>query len=143
MNQKIAKFVERYGSLIAILAGAVFVIVGIVGIYQNQTFSKASGKIVSIEVEYGNETDESNRYTVMVEYTVDGTTYYSDIGTLKSGWYEGKIIPILYNPEKPEQITEQGLKGPVIAMVFGGVAVAAGVYSLVRKKASNNGEQGQ
>ena len=133
MNQRIASLLQRLLPLIFLAAGIVFIVLGSVTLGHHKTYLPATGTISSIDVEYGVGEDATDTYTVMVEYEVDGTTYFSELGEMKSGYHQGKEVDLLYNPENPEEIIPSGKTGPIIAVVFGGVVTLAGAFSIVRK----------
>ena len=74
--------------------------------------------------------DEPDSYTVMVLYEVDGRKYSSDLHELRSGYYEGKEIDILYDPNAPENITTQGVIGNIIAIAVGILFMGCGVAAI-------------
>ncbi len=133
MNQAVNRLLQRIAPLILAVAGVVFLIVGVHSLNQKKTFLPATGVIQSIEVEPATTEDEADSYTVIVEYTIDGTTYYSDLGEIESGYHEGKEISFLYDPDNPENITVTSKTGSYIAMVFGVVCLLGGVFAFVRR----------
>ncbi|MBR1759028.1 MAG: DUF3592 domain-containing protein [Lachnospiraceae bacterium] len=114
--------------------GLFFIVVGIIGVKNAKTFSPTKGVIQSIEVEEGIGEDDPDTYTVMVEYTVDGKTYVSDLGENGKDYAVGKEIDILYNPNNPEVITKPGTMMPIIAIAVGLLAFVIPLVLMIRKK---------
>ena len=131
MGNGLSMLLRRFAPLVPIIFGIVFIIMGIVGIHQVKTFSPATGTIQSIDIEPGGA-DESDSYTVIVQYNIGGTAYYSNLGELKNGWHVGQEIDILYNPNDYGQIITGDTKGPIIGIIFGAVCVLAGILSFFR-----------
>jgi hypothetical protein len=68
----------------------------------------------------------------MVEYTVDGQTYVSDLGQKKDDFTVGKEIDILYNPNNPEASVLPGKKIWFIFILVGAIVALAASVLLVR-----------
>ena len=117
----------------AILFGLAFIVAGGIGIHQDNTFLPARGVIRSMERTYmATDSNETDTWEVMVEYTVDGTDYVSDVGKKLDDFTVGKEIDILYKPGNPEAIVLPGKTVWIIFMIAGAaVAVVASVL-LVR-----------
>ena len=117
----------------AILFGLAFIVAGVIGIHQDNTFLPTKGVIRSMERTYvATDSNESDTWEVMVGYKVDGKDYVSDLGQKKDDFTVGKEINILYNPNNPEGIVLPGKTIWFIFMIAGAaVAVAASVL-LVR-----------
>ena len=117
----------------AILFGIIFIVAGVIGIHQNDTFLPAKGVIQSMERTYeATDSDESDTWEVMVEYTVDGQTYLSDVGSKKDDFTVGKEIDILYNPNNPEAAVLPGKKIWFIFILVGAIVALAASVLLVR-----------
>ena len=117
----------------AILFGLAFIVAGAIGIRQDNTFLPTKGVIRSMERTYvATDSNDADTWEVMVEYTVDGRDYVSDLGQKKDNFTVGKEIDILYNPNNPEGIVLPGKTIWIIFMIAGAaVAIAASVL-LVR-----------
>ena len=129
----------RLMPLILVLGGMVIALSGIVDLWHQHTYLPAKAEIVSIERHLGTG-DDPDTYTVMVEYTVNGRVYYSDIGGLRSGYYEGKEIDILYDPNAPEKVTTQGLTGNIIAIAVGVLFMVSSIL-VARQRAALGGRE--
>lgn len=112
------------------LGGAAFIIFGVIGIKEADTFVPVKAVIESIDVTPGIG-DDPDEYKVIVKYTVDGTAYHSDLGTLSNGDHEGKEIDVLYDPEDLGRVIRPGKAGPIIAIVFGAVVILGGIGTLI------------
>lgn len=132
MSKIIGNLLNAFAPLILVIFGIAFIVGGVIGMRQADSFTPTTGTIKSIEVTPG-VGDESDTYTVIVEYTVDGTTYYSDLGQLNSGDHEGKVIDILYDPDHPEHIIQPGKKGAMIAIGLGVVVLLTGIGTGIRQ----------
>ena len=121
----------------AILFGLVFIITGIIGIRQDDTFLPTKAVIRSMERTYvATDSNESDIWEVMVAYSVDGKDYVSDLGRKKDDFTVGKEIDILYNPNNPEGIVLPG-KTIWIIFIIAGVAVAVIAAVLLVKDLRN------
>ena len=132
MNQ-LSNNLKRLMKAGAILFGLIFIVSGIIGIHQDDTFLPTKGVIQSMERTYeATDSDESDTWEVMVEYTVDGQTYVSDLGQKKDDFTVGKEIDILYNPNAPEGIVLPGKTIWFIFIIAGAVVAAVASVLLVR-----------
>ena len=123
----------RFMPLIFVLGGVVIALSAIVDLWHQHTYLPAKAEIVSIERHPG-VGDDPDTYTVMVSYNVGGRAYYADIRELKSGYYEGKEIDILYDPKAPDHVTTQGLVGNVIAIAVGILFTASGFIAFRQRR---------
>ena len=113
----------------AILFGLIFIVAGVIGIHQDNTFLPAKGVIQSMERTYvATDSNDTDTWEVMVGHTVDGRDYVSDVGKKLDNFTVGKEIDILYNPNNPEAIVLPGKTVWIIAIIAGAiVAIAASV----------------
>ena len=89
--------------------------------------------IQSIERTYqAVDDDDADTWEVVVEYTVDGKTYVSDLGQTKDSFAVGKEIDILYDPSEPEVIVLQGKTFWIIGMIAGAVVAVAAAVLLIK-----------
>ena len=118
----------------AILFGLIFIVAGAIGIHQDNTFLPTRGVIRSMERTYvATDSNESDTWEVMVEYTVDGQTYLSDVGNKKDDFTVGKEIDILYNPNNLEAAVLPGKTIWFIFILAGAVVAIAASLLLVRE----------
>ncbi len=128
MNQ-LSDNLKRLMKAGAILFGLIFIVAGAIGVHQNDTFLPAKGVIRSMERTYvATDSNDTDTWEVMVEYTVDGRSYLSNVGSKKDDFAVGREIDILYNPNNPEMVVLPGKTVWIIAVIAGAiVAVAASV----------------
>ena len=132
MNQ-LSNNLKRLMKAGAILFGLIFIVSGIIGIHQDDTFLPTKGVIQSMERTYvATDSNETDTWEVMVGYTVDGKDYVSDLGQKKDNFTVGQEIDILYNPNNPEGIVLPGKAGWFIFIIAGAVVAAAASVLLVR-----------
>ena len=117
----------------AILFGLIFIVISAFGIHQDNTFLPAKGVIRSMERTYAaTDSNDTDTWEVMVEYTVDGQTYLSDVGKKPNDFTVGKEIDILYNPNNPEAIVLPGKTGWIIGIIVGAIVAIAASVLLVK-----------
>ncbi len=132
---RLSETLKRLYKVGLILMGLLFIVTGVIGIRQDDTFMPAKAVIRSIERTYqARDETETDTYEVMVEYTVNGTSYLSDLGYMKNDFAVGKEIDILYNPDNPEAICQPGKLVPIISIIAGSAAVIGASVLLVREK---------
>ena len=130
---RLSNTLKRLMKVGAILFGLAFIIAGVIGIRQDDTFLPTKAVIQSMERTYeATDSDESDTWEVMVEYTVDGQTYLSDVGSKKDDFTVGKEIDILYNPNNPEAAVLPGKKIWFIFILVGAIVALAASVLLVR-----------
>ena len=130
---KLSNTLRRLSKAFALIVGLGFVVAGILGIHQADTFAPAKGVIQSIERTYqAVDEDDTDTWEVMVEYTVDGKTYVSDLGQTKDSFAVGKEIDILYNPSAPEVIVLPGKTFWIIGIIAGAVVAVAAAVLLMK-----------
>lgn len=119
-------------SITAVVLG-IFILGSYIKMQRTQT-AHMSAAIIRVDSQIETDSDgmDTRVYYPVVEYTVDGQRYESqvpDSGTSNSTTYkEGQTIEIQYNPEKPDELSKQGSKGRLIGgiffLVFGAAALA-------------------
>ena len=132
MNQ-LSNNLKRLMKAGAILFGLIFIVSGIIGIHQDDTFLPTKGVIQSMERTYvATDSNDTDTWEVMVEYTVDGQPYVSDLGQKKDDFTVGKEIDILYNPNNPEGIVLPGKTIWFIFMIVGAVVAVVASALLIK-----------
>jgi hypothetical protein len=117
----------------AILFGLAFIIAGVIGIRQDDTFLPTTAVIQSMERTYeAMDSNETDTWEVMVAYSVDGKDYVTDLGQKKDDFTVGKEIDILYNPNNPEGIVLPGKTIWFIFMIAGAAVAVIAAVLLVR-----------
>ena len=118
-----------------LLAGAVAVIVLIVGVYmtffQSSGFVKTTAGITDVRPD---SSGDSTVYYPTVEYTVDGKTYTTELDTGSGSYRVGQTISVLYDPAHPAVVHDGGGIG-LYLMIAGGVILAVIVFFAIREKA--------
>lgn len=129
---RLSNTLKRLMKVGAILFGLAFIIAGVIGIRQDDTFLPTKAVIQSMERTYeAMDSNETDTWEVMVAYSVDGKDYVTDLGQKKDDFTVGKEIDILYNPNNPEGIVLPGKTIWFIFMIAGAaVAVIAAVSRL-------------
>lgn len=134
MMQKISKFSKYIFTGTFMLAGLFFVFIGFRGMKNAREFLPTTAVIRSITEVPGVTEDDATTYEVMVEYTVDGKNYVSDIGDYNKGEEVGSTIDILYNPKDPEGIQRPGTTGWLIPIIIGAVVFIVPILYAIYKK---------
>ena len=130
---RLSNTLKRLMKVGAILFGLAFIIAGVIGIRQDDTFLPTKAVIQSMERTYeAADANETDTWEVMVAYSVDGKDYVSNLGQKKDDFTEGKEIDILYNPDNPEGIVLPGKTIWFIFMIAGAAVAVTAAVLLVR-----------
>ena len=130
---RLSNTLKRLMKVGAILFGLAFIIAGVIGIRQDDTFLPTKAVIQSMERTYeAMDSNETDTWEVMVAYSVDGKDYVTDLGQKKDDFTVGKEIDILYNPNNPEGIVLPGKTIWFIFMIAGTAAAVIAAVLLVR-----------
>ena len=93
---RLSNTLKRLMKVGAILFGLAFIIAGVIGIRQDDTFLPTKAVIQSMERTYeAMDSNETDTWEVMVAYSVDGKDYVTDLGQKKDDFTEGKEIDII------------------------------------------------
>lgn len=130
---RLSNTLKRLMKVGAILFGLAFIIAGVIGIRQDDTFLPTKAVIQSMERTYeAMDSNETDTWEVMVAYSVDGKNYVTDLGQKKDDFTVGKEIDILYNPNNPEGIVLPGKTIWFIFMIAGAAVAVIAAVLLVR-----------
>ena len=130
---RLSNTLKRLMKVGAVLFGLAFIIAGVIGIRQNDTFLPTKAVIQSMERTYeAMNSNETDTWEVMVAYSVDGKDYVTDLGQKKDDFTVGKEIDILYNPNNPEGIVLPGKTIWFIFMIAGAAVAVIAAVLLVR-----------
>ena len=130
---RLSNTLKRLMKVGAILFGLAFIIAGVIGIRQDDTFLPTKAVIQSMERTYeAMDSNETDTWEVMVAYSVDGKDYVTDLGPKKDDFTVGKEIDILYNPNNPEGIVLPGKTIWFIFMIAGAAVAVIAAVLLVR-----------
>jgi hypothetical protein len=126
------RIVKLIASVIAVLGGILFVVLGCVGISQVKNFPEIEATVTQVEIDTTTDSDgtTSETETVYVSYTVDGTEYNEILDDSSSNMKEGDKITVRYNPEKPNKVTATTKTAGFVRIAFGIVITLAGIASL-------------
>ena len=130
---RLSNTLKRLMKVGGILFGLAFIIAGVIGIRQDDTFLPTKAVIQSMERTYeAMDSNETDTWEVMVAYSVDGKDYVTDLGQKKDDFTVGKEIDILYNPNNPEGIVLPGKTIWFIFMIAGAAVAVIAAVLLVR-----------
>ena len=130
---RLSNTLKRLMKVGAILFGLAFIIAGVIGIRQDDTFLPTKAVIQSMERTYeAMDSNETDTWEVMVAYSVDGKDYVTDLGQKKDDFTVGKEIDILYNPNNPKGIVLPGKTIWFIFMIAGAAVAVTAAVLLVR-----------
>ena len=130
---RLSNTLKRLMKVGAILFGLAFIIAGVIGIRQDDTFLPTKAVIQSMERTYeAMDSNETDTWEIMVAYSVDGKDYVTDLGQKKDDFTVGKEIDILYNPDNPEGIVLPGKTIWFIFMIAGAAVAVIAAVLLVR-----------
>ena len=130
---RLSNTLKRLMKVGAILFGLAFIIAGVIGNRQDDTFLPTKAVIQSMERTYeAMDSNETDTWEVMVAYSVDGKDYVTDLGQKKDDFTVGKEIDILYNPNNPEGIVLPGKTIWFIFMIAGAAVAVIAAVLLVR-----------
>ena len=130
---RLSNTLKRLMKVGAILFGLAFIIAGVIGIRQDDTFLPTKAVIQSMECTYeAMDSNETDTWEVMVAYSVYGKDYVTDLGQKKDDFTVGKEIDILYNPNNPEGIVLPGKTIWFIFMIAGAAVAVIAAVLLVR-----------
>jgi len=110
-----------------LVAGIIFVLISVIIFAEVTKFKhngvKTQAVITEIRSYYVNDETE---YDVFVEFDVDGTTYSGKLNVYEMGFHEGKVIPVYYMADNPNDFI-YGKRNYFIAIIF----LIAGIFMLV------------
>lgn len=116
-------FFVLFGSIFAGI-GAIFLIVSIVLMVDNQNFKSKADKIVGIITEINTyyDSDDDLNHEVWVSYQYNGETYESRLSEYSSSMYEGGRIDLYVDPENPHKV-RSGSAATILFFIFGGLGL--------------------
>ena len=120
--------------LVFLMLGILALVVGIVELKKQKTYSPTEGVITRIEEEEYWENDKLEiNYHTYVSYSVDGVDYEGALGYYEDGYEEGKTITVKYNPENPAQVTGDAKGFAIYLVIIGPVLLVAAVLTVLKK----------
>lgn len=117
-----------------VVIGIVVIIISIMSLNQQDTFTPTTGVIQDIKEfeELDTNGDITYTYEVTVDYKVDGKAYTSVMGDYTSDYEVGKTIDILYDPDDPTVIVAKGKSSKYITIAIGVVAILIGIITFLK-----------
>ena len=134
---------SKKNAIITLVAGVLFVAISILLWVKTVRFRgegiHADAVIVDIDVTWIAD-DEDHKVTVRFT-TEAGEEIEGELDTYRTGFYEGKTVPVLYLPDDPHKFTyeKNGLLVPLIFIGAGALLVGVGVFGLVRARLDDDG----
>lgn len=116
-------FFILFGSIFAGI-GAIFLIISIVLMVDNQNFKNKADKIVGVitEINAYYDSDDDLNHEVRVSYQYNGETYESRLSEYSSSMYEGDRIDLYVDPENPYRV-RSGSVATILFLIFGGLGL--------------------
>ena len=131
MFQKL--FVKVIIPVVLLVAGVLFLILGIGNVQKRNDYLTTNAVITKIEIHEDDVgEDGSTDADVYVEYTVNGKKYSNELGEYMSSFTEGAAIEIYYNPQNPDEIFSASMFFPVVFIVVGGILSLISVFFVVK-----------
>ena len=128
---------ERLKKLLAVVlllaGGAVFIVFGATSLREIREFRPVEAVVSHIEREWvpnGDGTD-TQEITIYVTYTVDGQEYTEELQNTKTSYSQGDKITVLYNPEKPTEVSGATKTIAAIQIAAGSLLALGGLVTLV------------
>lgn len=129
------KLISIILSVVAVIAGIAFVVVGIVQIANKDKYdSTVTATIVDIQEEWETATDPDDVdrlvKTAYIDYEINGVKYEHVLSPEQDDNYKvGDTVEILYQSENPEKISSQNIT--MSAFIFIGLGLAVAVFGCV------------
>lgn len=133
MNKPKNQFIEKILALIFGVLGVIFIIVAVLLASHSgriaRTYIKTTAEITGFDISRRNTDDRYSRRTA-IKYEVEGQSLEQLLNEYSSSMYEGKIIPVLVNPEDYYDVRTSTLMY-LPAIIFGVVAIPFLVVSII------------
>lgn len=129
------KLISIILSVVAVIAGIAFVVVGIVQIANKDKYdSTVTATIVDIQEEWETATDPDDVdrlvKTAYIDYEINGVKYEHVLSPEQDDNYKvGDTVEILYQSENPEKISSKNIT--LSAFIFIGLGLAVAVFGCV------------
>ncbi len=118
-------------TLLAILAGLVFVGFGVFNLIQQSKYIETTAVVSNVDYEY-DYVDEETDVEITVRYTVDGKEYESILNSTSTNYKVGDTLKIKYDPKDPSKVINASKSYAFIAIGFGLLVIIICVFSLLR-----------
>jgi|GEM_PF-2485071 hypothetical protein len=139
MNRVLSGVLGLVLALVVLAAGGLNLVLGISHLHKLHTGQYAETqatitRIETVEVADSEATGGTRtEYEITVEYTLDGKKVVTQLGEIPKDFYEGMELTVLYNVDKPTDVTLPGTTGSYIMIGMGAVAVLLGVVMILRR----------
>ncbi|MBQ7522805.1 MAG: DUF3592 domain-containing protein [Clostridia bacterium] len=130
MFQKL--FTQVIIPIIILVAGVVFLILGIGNVQKRNDYPTTTAVITKIETHEAINEDDSSDTDVYVEYMVNGKKYSNELGEYVASFTEGATIEIYYNPQNPDEIFSASMVFPIVFIVAGGIMCLISVFFVIK-----------
>ncbi|MBR5341748.1 MAG: hypothetical protein IK151_07470 [Erysipelotrichaceae bacterium] len=127
------RFLNRYGPLIAVIGGIMFLTFGVIRSVNLITYKPTEAVVIQFVEEY-DTIDDTYKQTATVEYEVDNMKYEAVLDDYTENYYVGKTVKIKYNPKDPNKIITSSFKLPILLVAFGSVCIIGGVFGQARRR---------
>ena len=127
------KLLNKYGTLIAIIGGIMFLTLGVIRSINLFTYKPAEAVVIKFEEEY-DSIEETTKQTATVEYEVDNVRYEAVLDDYTEEYYVGKTVKIKYDPKDPGKIITASFRLPLIMIGFGTVCLLGGVIGQISRR---------
>lgn len=126
MSQQIKKLI---GSVIALVAGIVFIVFGCISMKEIKKFVPVDAVVSHVQREWvpDDEGFEQEELTFFVTYTVDGQEYTEQLQNTKTSLEKGDQITVRYNPENPKEVSGATTGIAAVQIAFGSLFALAGL----------------
>ena len=123
---------KRSTGLVLFLFGVAALVVAFVIMHQQNTFAETTARVTDMRVDVSTSSDDSTVYYVYtVEYEVDGTTYSGEISHTANDLEIGDETGIMYNPDKPNTITEPGTGMAKYLFIVSPILIVIGIFLFI------------
>ena len=122
----------KKNAILVIVSGVLFLAVAVFSwvktVYYRGEGVHADAEIVDIDV---NGIGDDEDHDVIVKFTTEkGEEITGKLDVYKSSFYEGKIVPVLYIPDDPNNFTYEK-NGLLLPLIFGAAGVALVVFGVI------------
>ena len=121
-------------SVILIIGGLMFALMGFGNMADIGNFKQVDAVVTSVEEIESVDEDglDDIDFVVTVKYTVDGTEYEEVLQYADKGYFvDGQEVSVLYDPDKPENVTGATKSGALVRLGVGVLFILGGIGGLL------------
>ena len=121
-------------SVILIIGGLMFALMGFGNMADIGNFKQVDAVVTSVEEIESVDEDglDDIDFVVTVKYTVDGTEYEEVLQYADKGYFvDGQEVSVLYDPDKPENVTGATESGALVRLGVGVLFILGGIGGLL------------